>query len=221
MKHLKLFENFEVVKPILHGGDPLNDVEVNILKRFNVLCPEYILKEDNYYYIYDHRCGNIRDLPLTYIHGLCSKFGIKKYTINDDYSIDVDGNVELHGKGLTKIPLKFNKVSGWFYCYNNKLTTLEGCPEKVGGLFGCSFNNLTTLEGSPKEVGGDFYCHNNKLTTLEGSPKEVGGSFCCNTNKLTTLEGGPKYVGGNFYCRNNPLKSTEYKGIIKGELIYR
>ena len=48
MKHLKLFENFEVVEPILHG-EPLNKVEIKILGRYNVLCPELILKDDNYY----------------------------------------------------------------------------------------------------------------------------------------------------------------------------
>ena len=199
MKHLKLFENFEVVRP-LPNGDPLNDVEIKILKSSNVFCPEFILKEDNYYYINDHRCENIRDVPLTYIHALCSKFKITNYTINDDYSIDVNGNVFLNGRELSKLPLKFNKVSGSFNCSFNKLTTLEGSPKEVGRDFKCSFNKLTTLEGGPKKVGGDFYCYNNQLTTLEGGPKEVGR---------------------DFICRYNPLTSTEYRGIIKGKLIYR
>ena len=199
MKHLKLFESFEVVEPII-DGEPLNNREINFLREYNVMCPEFILKDDNYYYVFNYRCENIKDVPETYIHGVCKEFNIKNYTINDDYSIDVKGNVYIYGKSLSKLPFKFNIVSGNFNCGGNK---------------------LTNLEGSPKEVGGDFECYINQLTSLEGSPKKVGIGFYCSWNKLSTLEGGPEFVGGNFICRNNPLKSREYKGIIKGKLIYR
>jgi len=240
MKHIKLFESFEIVDPIKYG-EPLNNKEINFLKRYNVMCPEWILKDDNYYYVRDHRCENIKDLPETYIHAVCKNFEITNYTINDNYSVDVDGDVHLYNESLSKIPFKFNVVSGYFDCYKNKLTTLEGSPKKVGGsfwclhnqlttleggpqsvsgFFECSFNNLTTLEGSPKSVGGYFNCERNKLTTLEGGPEYIGGDFYCERNKLTTLEGGPEYIGGDFYCSRNPLKSLKYKGIIKGELKY-
>ena len=219
MKHIKLFESFEVVEPIIYGH-PLNNKEINILKGYNVMCPEFILKDDNYYYIFDHRCENIKDVPLTYIHGVCSKFNITNYTINDDYTIDVLGSVRLFDKSLTKIPLVFNKVSERFSCSLNKLTTLEGSPKEVGDGFFCKENQLTTLEGSPKRVGGEFDCSWNKLTTLEGSPEYVGWNFNCERNKLTTLEGGPRYVNGVFRCYNNPLISVEYTGVIKDK-IYR
>ena len=118
------------------------------------------------------------------IDSICKKYKIKDYIINSDGYIDVDWDVDLSRKNLTKLPLKFNKVSGSFYCFSNQ---------------------LTTLEGSPKEVGGSFYCFSNQLTTLEGCPKEIGGSFDCNNNKLTTLEVGPIKVGGYFICHKNPL----------------
>ena len=199
MKHLKLFENFEVVEPIKYG-DPLNNKEINFLKGYNIMCPEFIQKDDNYYYIFDHRCENIKDLPLTYINAACKEYKIENYTINDDYSIDVNGDVSISHRSLTKIPFKFNIVSG---------------------NFSCSLNNLTTLEGSPKRVGGNFYCSINELITLEGGPESVGENFYCQNNKLTTLEGGPEEVGGNFYCVGNPLQSIEYKGIIKGKKDYQ
>ena len=78
-----------------------------------------------------------------FIHKICKEYGIKNYTINGDGSIDVNGHVNLTHKGLTKLPLKFNHVSGNFYC---------------------GYNNLTSLEGSPKSVGGNFWCYNNNLT---------------------------------------------------------
>ena len=202
MKYIKLFENFEIVEPIVDGY-PLNNKEINILKDYNVICPEFILKDDNYYYVHDHRCENIKDLPVTYIHGVCSKFNITNYTINYDYSLDVVGDVILDGNSLTKIPLNFNNVSV---------------------NFSCSFNNLTTLQGSPRRVGGNFSCSSNKLTTLLGSPGKVRGHFYCSWNQLTTLEGGPEHVGGSFFSFDNPLtskiSSMEYKGIIKGKLRY-
>jgi len=62
------------------------------------------------------------------------------YTINDDGSIDVVGNVELNNRNLTKIPFNFGKVSGGFFCYNNQLTSLKGSPNTVGGGFDCYSN---------------------------------------------------------------------------------
>jgi hypothetical protein len=42
------------------------------------------------------------------------------YTINEDGSIDVDGEVYIPNKELTKLPLKFRRVTGHFICYNNQ-----------------------------------------------------------------------------------------------------
>jgi len=118
------------------------------------------------------------------IHRICEEYLIKNYTINGDGSIDVDGNVNLKVRGLTKLPLKFNNVSGNFKCGNNKLTTLEGCPQSVGGNFSCSDNKLESLEFSPKSVGGYFNCSDNKLTSLECSQKSIGGGFHCDGNPI-------------------------------------
>jgi hypothetical protein len=208
MKYIKLFENFEVVEPIIHGDD-LNSREISYLEQYGVYCPEYIKKDDGYYYIDNYRCDGIKNVPKMYIKYICDFYDIEDYTINDDYSIDVNGDVDLSHKGLSKIPLKFNKVSGSFICNYNELVTLEGAPNTVGYDFYCWGNKLTTLEGAPNTVGYDFYCWGNKLTTLEGSPNTVGGDFDCRNNKLINLEGAPKEVGGYFDCRNNKLINLE------------
>ena len=145
-----------------------------------------------------------------YIRKTCKKYNITNYIINQDGSIDVEGNVSLSEKNLDKLLLMFKNVGGDFDCSDNQLTTLKGSPESVGGDFYCSDNQLTTLEGSPKSVGGGFYCSNNKLTSLEGSPKSVGGNFNCSNNQLTSLEGSPESVGGGFYCHNNPIALIYY-----------
>jgi hypothetical protein len=152
------------------------------------------------------------------IHDICKKYGIENYTINRDGSIDVDGDVDLYDKGLTKLPLTFNRVSGDFYCYDNQLTSLRGAPLSVGGYFYCNDNQLTSLRGAPKEVGtekpGDFNCSYNQLTNLEGAPMGIRGS---NTRS----------VGGYFYCKYNKLtslKGLEFKSfkfiILEGNSIY-
>ena len=107
---------------------------------------------------------------------ICEKYGITNYTINSDGSIDVDGNVYLSFNDLTELPLSFNKVTGWFDCSRNKLTSLKGCPRWVGGYFGCGYNDLTSLEFSPDYIGGSFWCQYNNLTDNQ-CDTEIGGGF--------------------------------------------
>jgi hypothetical protein len=95
---------------------------------------------------------------------ICEKYGITNYTINSDGSIDVDGNVYLSFNDLTELPLSFNKVTGWFDCSRNKLTSLKGCPRWIGRYFSCYNNRLTSLEFSPEYVGSYFSCETNQLT---------------------------------------------------------
>ena len=117
------------------------------------------------------------------INSICRKYRIENYTIVDG-RVNVDGDVNLSSKGLTKLPLNFGVVTGDFSCDSNQLTSLEGCPS---------------------EVTGDFVCRSNQLTTLECGPNSVGGGFSCSDNQLTTLEGCPSSVGNVFYCSNNPI----------------
>ena len=110
------------------------------------------------------------------ISSICKKYNIKNYTINDDGSIDVNGDVNLSKKGLTELPLRFNKVTGYFHCGMNKLTSLKGCPRWVGSWFICSRNELPSLEFVPEYVGSSFYCIWNRLTD-NYCDTEIGGSF--------------------------------------------
>jgi hypothetical protein len=146
---------------------------------------------------------NLPNWLIDDIDSICSEYKITNYTINEDGSIDVRGDVSLSYKGLTELPLEFRNVKGNFSCSSNQLTSLEGCPKSVGGDFDCYDNQLTSLVGTPQSVGGDFDCYSNWLETLEGVPQSIGGSFNCDNNRLKTLDGCPKSVGG-FHCHNNP-----------------
>jgi hypothetical protein len=119
---------------------------------------------------------------------ICKQYRIKNYTVNDDGSIDVNGDVELSFKDLTELPLRFNKVTGWF---------------------DCSYNRLTSLKGSPRWIGGSFYCYNNRLSSLEFSPDYVGGHFWCKYNNLTDNYCDTE-IGGKFKTNLKQDGLTEY-----------
>ena len=118
------------------------------------------------------------------IKEICKKYDIRNYSINPDRSIDVDVNVFLYKRKLTKLPLKFNKVNG---------------------DFNCSYNKLTSLEGSPIEINGYFVCYYNKLESFEFTPKIIRGYFDCSYNNIKTFEYFPSSVKYNFYCDVNPI----------------
>ena len=148
------------------------------------------------------------------------EYKITNYTINDDLTIDVDGDVDLDFYKYEKLPeyIQFGAVRNYFslYCSSN-LTSLKGCPCEVGGDFYCSgCINLESLEEAPQKVGGSFECRAcNKLKSLEGAPQEVGWSFnCSGCSNLKSLKGCPKEVGINFYC-SECKNLTSLKGCPK------
>ena len=121
------------------------------------------------------------------IDKICKQYYIKDYTINSDGSIDVNDSVDLDDLGLTKLPLKFNKING---------------------DFDCRLNNLTSLEGSPEEINGSFLCKFNDLTSFKGSPKIIRGNFDCRSNNIKSFEYFPSFVKTNFWCLRNPINEV-------------
>lgn len=148
---------------------------------------------------------------------ICKEYNIKKYTINSDGAIDVAGDVTLTNKHLFELPLRFNKVSGSFYCMFNELSNLKGSPSIVGGNYDVSCNRLTSLQGMPNVIAGDFQCYENDLSTLLGGPIQVDGDVDCGDNFFESLTGLPGKVGGCFRCYNNKLLST-YSGDVDIEI---
>ena len=215
MKYIKLYEDFS--DKVLDNLEDIKWIIVSfcddvisykLLTNFEDKLVIYSLSEEqNNKEEFESLDGRIKDLNTNYEYvvtegkiaiGLpkylkvfeeLEELEISNYTFNDDFSIDVDGDVNLSYSGLTKITIVFRNVSGYFFCYGNDLTSLEGCPETVGGDFHCYENYLESLKGGPKTVGGDFYCDSNNLTSLVGGPETVGGDFDCSFNELTSLEG--------------------------------
>ena len=65
-----------------------------------------------------------------------NKYVKGKWKLNADGVVDVDGNIHCSHREISDFKgIKFGKVTGYFYCHYNNLTSLEGCPEEVGGSF--------------------------------------------------------------------------------------
>ncbi len=90
------------------------------------------------------------------INYICDQYGISNYSINEDMSVSVDGDVFLYKMDLIEIPIKFKKVSGYFDCSCNGLTSLINSPIEVLGSFNCGNNNLRSLKHCPEYVGVIF-----------------------------------------------------------------
>lgn len=140
---------------------------------------------------------------------------IENYTINDDLTVDVDSEVTIIDD-LTTLPVKFNRVSGYFGT-GTYLESLEGCPNYVDGDFNCSGSQIVTLIGAPSVVEGTMLCYDCvELISLEGAPKRVGKNLNLMLCKsLRSLKGAPEYVGGNFSCRECTALETLEGGPIE------
>jgi hypothetical protein len=167
------------------------------------------------YKIFENNSSNFPTTKAEVIKA-CNTYDIRNYTINDDLSIDVDGDVYLTSINLEYLPLRFNYVSGYFSCSNNRLVSLKGCPRTVGGYFSCSNNRLVSLKGCPQTVNGNFLCYFNELKSLEGCPQKVGGNFYCYDNKLKDLEHFPE-VNGIIAIEENKVYLLVYTFINKAD----
>ena len=150
------------------------------------------------------------------IHDICKQYGIENYTVNDDGSIDVNGNVKISFHKFTELPLTFNKVNGNFICYNNLLTTLKGCPRWVESDFNCDYNNLTSLELAPDYVGSWFSCeHNNLIDNL--CDTEIGSNYF-----YTSLEQDGLIINSaNIATNYNEWRKLYKRKLILNELYTR
>jgi hypothetical protein len=153
--------------------------------------------------------GKKRKISREEVNIIIEKYNIDigKYTINEQGTIDVDGDVVIRYANLRRLPLRFGIVQGNFNCSGLKLFSLIGAPSYIFRSFICKENNLTSLKHGPKYVGTNYDCSENNLETLDGCAKEVGGNLLCNNNNLVNLKGSPALIQGYFNCKNNKLKT--------------
>lgn len=111
-------------------------------------------------------------------------------------------SVFLSHKNLTQIPLNFKKVTGHFYCDNNQLTSLQGCPKVLGGSLYSNNNQIWTFQGVGL-INRSFYCENNPIEIiwnffkLDKSKWKSHMRFIDVVNTYETLFPSPKIIDGD------------------------
>lgn len=126
------------------------------------------------------------------------KMEINGYKINDDLTVDVDGDVNLGNNKLYEIPIQFGIVNGNFSIWHNKLISLKGCPHKVTKNFDYTHNQLESLEYCPKEIGEDFLFHVNKISTFQYLPESVA-NVTVYENDIQNINDFKIQLKGGFY----------------------
>lgn len=86
------------------------------------------------------------------------EMNIRKYRINDDFTINVSDIVILNNKNLFKLPdfIQFNEIKCRFLIDTNNLTSLRGCPKEVQCNFYCVFNSSKFTR---YEIENRYECH--------------------------------------------------------------
>lgn len=79
-------------------------------------------------------------------------------------------NIDISCKDLTELPSFLKILDGYFWCGDNLLTSLKGCPIIIHGSFDCSHNILTNLLEAPKIVFRRSWYNSNHLLSSDYIP---------------------------------------------------
>lgn len=132
------------------------------------------------------------------------KYGITKYTVNEDLTVDVDNSVILRSKQLQDFPVQFGIVNGDFDCSYNQLTSFKGIPHKINGCLYCSHNQLTHFDCFPTYIDKHIYCSGNLITNVNNFDCMFNGSFEHNIDNGKHIEGFE-----NFYVADSAMPHIE------------
>jgi hypothetical protein len=137
-------------------------------------------------------------------------YGVEDFTINDDLTVDVSGDVNLKSK-FTGHEIETDIYVGDNLGHTVVEEKLSGIPfqfGKVEGNFDISDNGY---DKTVVDVEG--------LKSLKGCPTEVKGNFDCSANPaLRSLEDGPKVVGGNLNISNTSVESLDKAPRVNGQI---
>ena len=98
----------------------------------------------------------------------CEEFNIKNYYINDDYSINVYQNVVLDNFIGDELPIKFNKVIGYFSCSISNIKSFKNFPNFIEENIYLQGNIIENFHGFPKTVKGRIVLWNSTIKSMEG-----------------------------------------------------
>ena len=133
-----------------------------------------------------------------------------KSLYGDDLSETIYNDVlDCYNKDLTSLKGSQKEVGNNFLINNNKLTTLEYCPEIIKGGLNCSFNKLENFKYFPKILGGGFDCSSNNISSFQGLPKVINGNLNIEDNKIENFKYRPKLIKGTLSCSDNKITTLK------------
>jgi hypothetical protein len=123
---------------------------------------------------------------IEFLNKVC--YSRKHWNLNSNGEVDVEGYADMRGMNLTEIPVKFGRISGYFSCGGNNLTTLKNCPDSIGSGMG-------------------FYCYSNNLKDYFKNTKQEDFPHWDRLNWGDVLEEYPFLINiGKKYIDNDDLK---------------
>ena len=99
---------------------------------------------------------------IVLIQDWLKKYNIKHYKINDNFSIDITGNLYLQYKEIDVLPdyIQFNNVFGFMEC---NLKTFRGVPYFVDKHFLTMNKEVIITEYLPRILKGDLFINSFKI----------------------------------------------------------
>lgn len=98
----------------------------------------------------------------------CEEFNITKYYINEDYSINVHQNVDLDRFIGDELPIKFNKVKGYFSCSKSNIKSFKNFPNFIEENIYFQGNIIENFHEFPKIIKGRIVLWGSTIKSLEG-----------------------------------------------------
>ena len=127
-------------------------------------------------------------------------WGVTKYKIHKDGSVDILQNLDLRGKLTTpEFPFVIRKVTGYLDLTNTPIQSL-GALKSVGEWLWLANTPIQSL-GALESVGGNLYLANTPIQSL-GALESVGGSLDLENTPIQSL-GALESVGGWLYLEND------------------
>lgn len=187
--------------------------------------------------------GGVQKVDHTPIKYFLNTNYITNYTIEEDGTVNVNGNVVLDNLGskFPELPVQFGEVTGDFTTIDVAFRSFKGFPKKVGGHFVIKKQiSVQDYTGAPTHIGGMGLMKAVKAQSLQGFPEyiakhaefavsgdkhditrigEFGGSVRINVEDapLPSLDGIQSTINGSFEVMSKGLSSLEdFPSEVKG-----
>lgn len=135
------------------------------------------------------------------------RLGVHKFRFDNEFKLHIEGDLDLSGKGLLKIPFQIESAS-FINLTGNEIDTFENFPIKAKTVI-LSYNKIKDFSTFPSTSNVDFLIlDNNQLCSFKGSPLSVTNLSVENNFYMTTILGAP-FCRGKLYAEETSIPLEE------------